>query len=108
SQRASQGPHVNPAATDGAVLPSRDVRVKADWLPSKERSKRATWSITFHQGTKYRDFVVGLVPALSQGTAGFIRQKGILLEAAEHAMNSDSASLLLIDEINRGPAVAIF
>ena len=60
-----------------------------------------------HQNSKYRDFFTGYVPR--PGTEnGFEISKGILYEANEFAKRTNCASLLIIDEINRGPAVEVF
>jgi 5-methylcytosine-specific restriction enzyme B len=63
----------------------------------------------FHQNSKYRDFVTGMAPAIGEGRAGeFAIVKGTLYRAAEYAQEDGCASLLIIDEINRGPAVQVF
>lgn len=69
---------------------------------------RKVFRTTFHQGTKYRDFVRGLIPVPSSDSIRFEVSKGLLWQAAEYAKQPDSAALLIIDEINRGPAVSIF
>lgn len=71
------------------------------------RSKRKVFRTTFHQNTKYRDFVSGIVPSLGE-PGSFIVQPGVLYEANEFAKQDDSAALLFIDELNRGPAVEAF
>lgn len=79
-------------------------------LPSPNRGSRKVFTTVFHQNTKHRDFVTGMVPAVgAAGTAlSFRVQVGKLVEAAEHALTPTGASLLIVDEINRGPAVQIF
>lgn len=63
----------------------------------------------FHQNSKYRDFVTGLAPAVGEGKGGqFTIVEGTLFRAAQHARQDGCASLLVIDEINRGPAVQVF
>ena len=63
----------------------------------------------FHQNSKYRDFVTGIAPAIGQGKAGeFAIIEGTLYRAAEYARQEGCSSLLIIDEINRGPAVQVF
>lgn len=79
-----------------------------DWLPSPDRLNRKVYSITFHQGTKYRDFVSGLMLDPTGSDAKFKVTFGPLYAAAQHAGLDDGAALVIIDEINRGPAVAIF
>lgn len=92
------GPVAFPAG--GVVL--RDV------LPSPERRNRRVFSITFHQGTKYRDFVSGAVPVAQPDKVGFRVSLGPLFQAIRHAATPEGVSLVMIDEINRGPAVAVF
>lgn len=82
----------------------------AGWLPSPGRTDRKVFRTVFHQNTKHRDFVSGLVPSVGGGgdSLRFEVQVGALLSAAEHALTENGASLLIIDEINRGPAVQVF
>jgi len=81
-------------------------------IPSADRSNRKVFRTVFHQNTKYRDFVTGLVPVVGTNAGGggttFRIVAGTLFKASEHAKQSGGASLLIIDEINRGPAVQIF
>lgn len=77
------------------------------WYPSPERHDRAVFSTAFHPNYRYRDFLRGLTPKIGD-TAGFSVSKGVMYLAAEHAATPTGASLLIIDEINRGPAVQIF
>lgn len=97
---APAGPHAFPV---GAHVP--DVQ---EWLPSSDRGQRKVWSTTFHQGTKYRDFVCGIAPGVGAGAPQFVVTRGPFLEAADYALQPNSTGLVTIDEINRGPAVAIF
>lgn len=80
----------------------------AEWLPSPGRADRKTWAIDFHQGTKYRDFVRGLEPKPGKAPVEFQVRDGVCWLANQHALSEDGASLVVIDEINRGPAVQIF
>ena len=75
---------------------------------SPDRKQRLVKHTTFHQGTKHRDFLRGLVPAAHSDHVAFHVQSGVLYEAAMHALQPDGAALVIIDEINRGPAVAVF
>lgn len=77
-------------------------------FPGGGCSNRKVFRTTFHQGTRYRDFVRGIVPVPDASTVKFEVSKGLLWQASEFAKQSDSAALLIIDEINRGPAVSIF
>lgn len=81
-------------------------------LPSPARTNRKVFRTVFHQNSKYRDFVTGLVPAVGTsvgaGATTFRVVAGTLFRASEHALSQDGAALLIIDEINRGPAVQVF
>ena len=76
-------------------------------LPMIRRQNRKVFRVTLHQNSKYRDFVSGIMPKLD-GTNGFFVTGGILYQANEFAKKPDSAALLIIDEINRGPVVEVF
>lgn len=103
------GPVLIPAAKVG-IPATPPVPAPPGWFPSNGRKNRKVFTTVFHQNTKHRDFVSGLVPGVTAAGAPltFGVQVGKLLEAAEHALTADGASLLIIDEINRGPAVQIF
>ncbi|MFE0315337.1 AAA family ATPase [Streptomyces albogriseolus] len=90
-------------------LPANNTTVPG-WLPSPERDNRKVFVSAFDQSTHQRDVLRGLVPRITKDgeTLGFTVSKGILYRAAEHARTPEGASLLIIDEINRGPAVAVF
>lgn len=110
--------HAAVATSGPVVMPSAKVALPATppappppgWYPSAGRTNRKVFSTVFHQNTKHRDFVSGLVPGVTAAGAAlsFRVQIGKLIEAAEHALKPDGSSLLIIDEINRGPAVQIF
>ncbi|GAA4138064.1 hypothetical protein GCM10022285_34680 [Streptomyces tunisiensis] len=80
------------------------------WLPSPERGNRKVFVTAFDQSTHQRDVLRGLVPRITKEgeTLSFTVSKGILYRAAEHARTPEGASLLIVDEINRGPAIAAF
>ena len=62
-----------------------------------------------HQSSKYRDFLTGVMPDVRSKASGTFRiTEGILYRASEFAKLPDSAALLIIDEINRGPTVQVF
>ena len=90
------------------VAKSPPVQRPPEWLPSPERTDRRTWVEVFHQGTEYADFVNGVRPTVVQGRPAFEIRWGVLLEASDHALLGEGAALLIVDEINRGPAVAAF
>ena len=75
-----------------------------------QKMKRQVFRCVLHQSSKYRDFLTGMMPD-ARGTAApgkFRITKGILYSASEYARRMDHAALLIIDEINRGPAVQVF
>lgn len=79
-----------------------------DWFPSPDRTEsRQSFPTVFDQNTKYRDFVRGLVPKVGQA-GDFEVTRGTLYRASLHAAKDGHAALVIIDEINRGPAVAAF
>lgn len=71
---------------------------------------RKVFRVVLHQSSKYRDFLTGMMPDVRAGKpAGSFRvTEGILFRASEFAKEPDSAALLIIDEINRGPTVQVF
>lgn len=78
------------------------------WFPSPAQDiSRNVFQTVFDQNTKYRDFMRGLVPKVGEAGA-FVVTSGTLYRAALHAAHDGNASLVLVDEINRGPAVAAF
>jgi len=76
-------------------------------LPSPDRAKRHVERIAFSANTRARDFTTAFVPCVTGGGADFQVAKGALIRANEAALNG-GASLLVIDEMNRGPAVQLF
>ncbi|GAB2642312.1 hypothetical protein GCM10027270_33320 [Nocardioides ginkgobilobae] len=78
------------------------------WFPSPDQDvTRSVFQTVFDQNTKYRDFMRGLVPKVGEAGA-FVVTSGTLYRAAKHAGHDGNAALVLVDEINRGPAVASF
>lgn len=79
-----------------------------EWFPSSDRAEsRRSFSTVFDQNTKYRDFMRGIVPKIGQA-GEFTVTSGTLYRASLHALEDGNAALVVIDEINRGPAVAAF
>ena len=80
--------------------------------PSPTKTDRKVFRTVFHQNSKYRDFLTGLTPVVGSSAVGggtaFRIESGTLYRASEHALSTDGTSLLIIDEINRGPAVQVF
>lgn len=73
-------------------------------------TNRKVFRCVLHQSSKYRDFLTGMMPDVRSGKApgSFRITEGILYKASEYAKQKDSAALLIIDEINRGPTVQVF
>lgn len=100
-------PMVNPTSP---VLIPRESGVASTFndnnFPAFSATNRQVYRTVFHQNTKHREFVTGYAP--KNGELGFNIVKGTLYRASEFAKQHSSAALLIIDEINRGPAVQIF
>lgn len=79
-------------------------------MPAPAKTNRKVFRTVFHQNSKFREFLTGLAPSVNMaaGKADFRVMKGTLYRASEHAKLPDGAALLIIDEINRGPAVQVF
>lgn len=74
-------------------------------------SNRRTTFVTFHESYAYEDFVVGLRPEPAADTKSILSLRavpGAFLEASEFARKGGKASLLMIDEINRGSTAKAF
>ena len=71
---------------------------------------RRVFRCVLHQASKYREFLTGMFPDVRQdAVAGKFRvAEGVLYRASEYAKCSGHAALVIIDEINRGPAVQVF
>ena len=106
SSGQGSNPQYNPStsvpipANRNANLPSEIARAK----------NRKVFRCVFHPSSKYREFLTGMMPDVRSGSApgSFRITEGILFRASKYAKQRDCASLLIIDEINRGPAVQIF
>ncbi len=75
-------------------------------LPSADRSRRRTWSLVMNQNSRYREYWRALEPNV--GGPDYRISTGALYRANEHARTTDGASLVTVDELNRGPAVNVF
>ena len=76
-------------------------------LPSPERTVRKSFRIVFHPGTRYRHLLRDLEP-VPNNAGSFRYSHGVLFRANQHALQPSGAALVVIDEINRGPAVEAF
>lgn len=100
-------PQLNPVG--GIPIPPAAGGAVKD-IPAPTKMDRKVFRTVFHQNSKYRDFVSGITPAVNKVAGGpdFAIVKGTLYRASEHAKTANGAALLIIDEINRGPAVQVF
>lgn len=91
-----------------AAVPA-PVQQSAAIMPSSSRSSRHVERIAFSANTKARDFTSAFVPMVGggAGTATFKVETGALIRANDAALKG-GAALLVIDELNRGPAVQLF
>lgn len=101
--RLAQPSHV-PGA--GIPIPAVAAPIGLD-LAMLKKTNRKVFRTTLHQNSKYRDFLTGIVPELGAG-GGYRINEGILYRANEFAKQDNSAALLIIDELNRGPAIEVF
>lgn len=100
--------HASPVvAPDSAVLVPADAGTLSQLLPSPDRDNRETWPLVMNQNTRYKDFWRAPEPKVD-GSQGYQLSKGALYEANEYAKTSDGATLVTVDELNRGPAVNVF
>lgn len=92
------------------IPPTPMVAEPSPFYAAPSKRNRKVFRCVFHQNSKYRDFVSGISPTINKtvGSADFTVIGGTLYRASEHAKTPDGASLLIIDEINRGPAVQVF
>lgn len=96
-----------------SVVPGARVPIPAVAAPNGlslsmlQKTNRKVFRTTLHQNFQYRDFLTGIVPELG-ATGGYRVNEGILYRANEFAKQPDSAALLIIDELNRGPAIEVF
>jgi 5-methylcytosine-specific restriction protein B len=100
-------PTLNPV--DGIPIPPAAGETNKD-IPAPTKTDRKVFRTVFHQNSKYRDFLSGIGPAINKAADApdFTIVKGTLYRASEHAKTASGAALLIIDEINRGPAVQVF
>lgn len=97
-----------PSHVPGAGIPIPAVAAPTGLdLAMLKKTNRKVFRTTLHQNSKYRDFLTGIVPELGAG-AGYRINEGILYRANEFAKQDNSAALLIIDELNRGPAIEVF
>ena len=106
---APAGGHPKHNPVGGIPIPPAAGEVVKD-IPAPTKMDRKVFRTVFHQNSKYRDFVSGITPAVNKqaGVPGFTIVKGTLYRASEYAKGANGAALLIIDEINRGPAVQVF
>lgn len=108
---ASSSPVHNPKGKVPIPPPPAEVDpALAKTMPAAAKISRRVFRVVFHQNSKHRDFVTGIIPNTQRkpGDPDFTIIKGKLFEASEHAKEASGAALLVIDEINRGPAVQVF
>lgn len=84
--------------------------VPAGLPPAMAVPNRRVFRAVMHQSSKHRDFLTGVMPDLRPGQppGQFRIVEGILYRASEYAKQGGHAALVIIDEINRGPAVQVF
>lgn len=110
SQANQSGGGPPPHKPGAAVpIPAQPTVTQNPNVPAVSKTDRKVFRTVFHQNTRYRDMLNGLAPTVDATTdKDFKITSGILYRASEHAKKANGASLLIIDEINRGPAVQAF
>lgn len=103
----NNGSLIKPSHVIGAPVPIPAVNRDGIDIQCLKKTNRKVFRTTLHQNSKYRDFLTGIVPSVNT-TGGFQINEGILYRANEFAKQRDSAALLIIDEMNRGPAIEVF
>lgn len=99
-------------ATSALFAPGKPVAVPAasgspTVRPSPQRTKPRVWETAMSPSSRFRQFWRDIEPNIN-GSSQYRVSRGTLWEANEHAKTSDGASLVIIDELNRGPAVEVF
>ncbi|MBZ0248095.1 MAG: AAA family ATPase [Burkholderiales bacterium] len=89
------------------IVPGGPAGAVQSICPAPSRTDRKIFSTAFHQTYHPREFLNGLRPDVAK-PGGFVVVQGKLFAASEHARTAKGASLLIVDELNRGPAVRIF
>ncbi|ALR23126.1 MULTISPECIES: ATP-binding protein [Sphingomonadaceae] len=109
---AAPAPPPKPITSSGRIaMPAQvPLATTADaHMPSGGRSNRHVERIAFSANTKARDFTTAFVPSTDAGAGGpsFSVAHGSLVKTNAFALDG-GAALLIIDEMNRGPAVQLF
>lgn len=112
AQAAAAGVPVHNPASRIPIPPAAGVvnpAIAKDY-PAPAKTDRKVFRTVFHQNSKNRDFISGITPAVNKvaGQPDFRIISGTLYRASQHAKGQHGAALLIIDEINRGPAVQVF
>jgi 5-methylcytosine-specific restriction protein B len=112
AQAAAAGAPVHNPASRIPIPPAAgavDPALAKDY-PAPAKTDRKVFRTVFHQNSKNRDFISGITPAVNKvaGQPDFRIISGTLYRASQHAKGQKGAALLIIDEINRGPAVQVF
>ena len=76
-----------------------------DLAPSKDRPERFVRQTAMSPTTRFRQFWRDLEPEVAE--TGYRISEGLLYQANEFASDG-GASLVIVDELNRGPAVEVF
>lgn len=95
------------APNSSIPIPATPVVSPTSYQSMLAKQNRKVFRTTLHQNSKYRDFLTGIMPKFD-GSNGYFISEGILYRANEYAKNANSAALLIIDELNRGPAIEVF
>ena len=99
-----------PQYSPEASVPIPAVSGDAFQDPIGKAHNRQVFRSVMHQSSKYRDFLTGMMPdTRGQAEPGkFMVTEGVLYRASEYAKQPEHAALVIVDEINRGPAAEVF
>jgi len=101
--------HSLPGFTPGSRVTVPATAIMPEWVPSPGRSDRLVLSMTMAPSTRYRHLLRDLEVSPGAGSAVTYRiSEGLLHRANQFAITDRGAALLIVDELNRGPAVEVF
>jgi 5-methylcytosine-specific restriction enzyme B len=90
----------------GSEVPIQAAGEPPRYLPSPDREKRRVDTFVMNQNSRFAHLWRDFEPDPDH-PAGLRVSKGLLWQANQFALEPDSASLVIIEELNRGPAVKV-
>lgn len=100
------GPGGGGQTRSGARVPIQAETAGPGYLPSPNRPKRMVQTFVMNQNSRFAHLWRDFEP--EPGAPGTLRvSEGLLWRANRFALEPDSAALVIIEELNRGPAVKV-